>query len=183
MTGVPGPVDGGGGEAPAVAVTLSAGPGPHRVGVPVPVRVEVRNVGTVPVRMPGVLDGSETGTRLPHYRPAVLRGDEVVAAPPGAEDPLVGPVRPEDLARLGPGEAFDPTDRSASGAFLPLSTFTSYRPDRPGRYRFTLDVDTTGAEDRWMGRFGQEPHRAQVAPLLADVPQVALTATVDVDVE
>jgi len=133
--------------------------------------------------MPGVLDGSETGTRLPHYRPAVLRGDEVVAAPPGAEDPLVGPPRPEDLRPLAPGESFDPTDRSGPAAWLPLSTFGTYRPDRPGRYRYTLVVDTTGAEGRWMGRIGQEPHRARVAPLLADVPRVELTAAVDVDVE
>lgn len=180
---MPDVVDGDGGEPPAVAVTLHVGPGAHRVGVPVEVRVEVRNVSNARIRMPGVLDGSETGTRLPHYRPSVLRGDEVVAAPPAPEDPLVGPVRPEDLRRLDPGESFDPTDRSGPGAYLPLSTFTSHRPDRPGRYRYTLVVDTTGTEDRWMGRFAQEPHRAGVVPLLDEVPKVVLTATVDVDVE
>jgi hypothetical protein len=176
-------VDGDGGESPAVAVTLRVGPGTHRVGVPVEVRVEVRNISSAQICMPGVLDGSETGTRLPRYRPSVVRGDEVVAAPPVPEDPLVGPVRPEDFRRLGPGEQFDPTDRSGPGTHLPLSTFTSYRPDRPGRYRYDLVVDTTGSEDLWMGRFGQEPHRASVVSLLHQVPEVVLTATVDVDVE
>jgi hypothetical protein len=132
--------------------------------------------------MPGVLDGSETATRWPHYRPTVLRGDEVVAAPPAAEDPLVAPLRPEDLRELAPGESFDPSDRSEGGAFLPLATFATYRPDRPGRYRYLLVVDTTGTEDGWLGRFGQEPHRARVVGLLAGVPRAVLTATLDVDV-
>jgi hypothetical protein len=44
-------------------------------------------------------------------------------------------------------------------------------------------VDTTGTEDRWIGRFGQDPHRARVVPLLGEVPDVVLTAAVDVDVE
>ena len=107
----------------------------------------------------------------------------MVAAPPPAEDPLVGPVRPEDLRRLVPGESFDPTDRSDADAWLPLSTFATYRPDRPGRYRYVLVLDMTGLEDRWMGRFGREPHRDRVVPLLHRVPRVALTVALEVDVE
>jgi hypothetical protein len=174
--------DGDGGEPPVVAVALHPGPGPHRVGIPVRVRVEVSNIGNIPVWMPGVLDGSEAGTRLPLYRPAVSSGDEVVASPALPEDPLVSPLRPEDFRRLGPGESFDPTDRSAGAACLPLFTFEHYRPDRPGRYRYSLHLDTTGSEQRWMGHFGQEPYRDRVLRLLAEVPRVSLIAEVHVEV-
>ncbi len=169
------------GRGDGVVLALHVAAGPHPVGVPVPVEVRITNTGAAPIRMPRVLDGSETATRLPHYRPAVLRGGEQVAGPPPAEDPLVGPVRPEDLRRLGPGESFDPTARSDGGG-LPLSTFSTFRPDRPGAYRFTLQLDTTGGPEAWMGRFGQEPYREPVLPLLAEVPQVVLTAAVDVTV-
>ncbi|MBB3084074.1 hypothetical protein [Geodermatophilus sabuli] len=165
-----------------VALVLHVGAGPHHVGVPVPVAVRITNTGAAPIRMPCVLDGSETATRLPHYGPAVLYEGAQVAAPPAAEDPLVGPVRPEDLRLLRPGEWFDPTARSDGGG-LPLSTFSTFRPDRPGAYRFTLRLDTTGGTEAWMGRFGQEPYREPVLPLIAEVPQVALTAAVDVVVE
>ncbi|MGK5169305.1 hypothetical protein [Geodermatophilus sp. CPCC 205761] len=169
------------GRGDGVHLALHVAAGPHPVGVPVPVEVRITNTGAAPIRMPRVLDGSETATRLPHYRPAVLRGAEQVAGPPAAEDPLVGPVRPEDLRLLGPGEEFDPSARSDGGG-LPLSTFSTFRPDRPGAYRFALQLDTTGGPEAWMGRFGQEPYRAQVLPLLAEVPQVVLTAAVDVTV-
>jgi hypothetical protein len=169
--------------ASAVALTLHVGPGPHRVGAPVPVAVRLANCGTAPVRMPCVLDGSETGTRRPLYRPTVLRGTEPVAGPPAAEDPLVGPLLPEDLRWLAPGESFDPTHRTAQGGGLPLSTFGTYRPDQPGVYRYTLLLDTTGSTDSWMGRFGQEPYRDRVLPLLAEVPRMVLTAAVDVVVQ
>ncbi|MDQ4102373.1 MAG: hypothetical protein M3186_01160 [Actinomycetota bacterium] len=174
---------GGDRDRTAVAAALRAGPGPHRVGVPVLVRVVVINVGTARVWMTGVLDGSETATRRPYYRPTVLRDGEIVAAPPQPEDPLVGPLRPEDFRRLEPGQWFDPTDRSGGPAYLPLSTFDSFRPNRPGTYRYTLVLDTTGPEEQWMGRFGQEPFRAGVLPLLALVPKVVLNAVVDIDVE
>jgi hypothetical protein len=165
-----------------VALSLHVAAGPHRVGVPVPVTVRVANTGAAPLRMPCVLDGSETATRLPHYLPSVLRGGEQVAGPPPAEDPLVGPVRPEDLRWLGPGESFDPTAASA-GWGLPLSTFTNFRPDRPGAYRYTLLLDTTGSGGQWLGAFGQEPYRDAVLALLAEVPAVVLNAAVDVAVE
>ena len=170
------------GRGDGVVLALHVGAGPHPVGTPVPVAVRVINTGVAPIRMPRVLDGSETATRLPHYRPAVLHGGAQVAGPPAAEDPLVGPVRPEDLRWLGPGESFDPTSRSAAGG-LSLSTFTTFRPDRPGTYRYTLLLDTTGSEEQWFGRFGQEPYREAVLPLLAEVPQVLLSAAVDVVVE
>lgn len=174
---------GDGGRPPAVTVALHIGPGPHRVGAPVAVGVEVTNVGPVPVWMPGVLDGSETTTRRPYYRPSVFRGNQLVAGPPIPEDPLVGPLRPEDLRQLDPGDSFDPTDRSSGAAWLPLSTFATFRPDRPGTYRYSLLVDTTGTEEQWMGRFGQQQYRDRVLPLLARVPKVVLTAAVDVDVD
>ncbi|CCG03629.1 hypothetical protein [Blastococcus saxobsidens] len=55
---------------------------------------------------------------------------------------------------------------------MPLSTFTTFRPDRPGSYRYTLLLDTTGGAEEWTGRFGQEQYRDVVLSMLSEVPEV-----------
>lgn len=150
--------------------------GPARVGAPVPVGVTVVNSGNRAVVVPGVLDGSESGLRSPVYRPQVCRGDIVVAAPEPPEDPLVAPLRPEQVVRLAPGEGFDPT----GPGFLPLSTFATFVPTQPGRYRFVLTLDTRDREpSSWLGRSAADPG---VAAVLTGVPAVLVTAECDVDV-
>ncbi|PXY31310.1 hypothetical protein [Prauserella muralis] len=151
------------------------------VGAVPPVELRVGNTGTDDVWFPGVLDGSETASRFPIYRPAVLGAtDEVVAEPPAPEDGLVGPLRRTDFHRLRPGETFDPTSR---GRFLPLSTFATFTPAVPGTYRYRLLIDTT-AEDpgAWLGKFGQQAYTDEVLPLLAGVPRVRFVTALDVDV-
>jgi hypothetical protein len=147
------------------------------VGRPVRLEVQVRNQGTVDVWMVGVVDGSEEGVRYPHYRPRVTRGGTVVAAPPPPEDPLVGPLRVSDFLRLAPGEAFDP-NQGDGGAYLPLATFASFRPDEAGIYEYhlTLSTESERAEE-WLGRFGQDAERDRVLELIAQVPRVTVTAT------
>jgi hypothetical protein len=171
-----------GGQEPAVVLVLRAPAGPQPLGQPVPINIEVRNASRGEVWMVGVIDGSEEGVRYPRYRPSVTRDDAVVAAPPPPEDPLVGPLRRADFRHLDPGEAFDPT-RGEGAAYLPLSTFASFRPAQPGAYRYELTLSTESEQpEEWLGRFGQETERGAVLELVARVPRVTLTSNVTVDV-
>lgn len=170
-------------QASALIVALRAPTGPHPLGVVVPVGVEVGNDSPREVWMVGVVDGSEEGVRYPQYSPSVTRGASVVAAPPPPEDPLVGPLRAVDFRRLRPGESFDPTRGEGGAAYQPLSTFATFRPAEPGVYRYALTVSTESVEpEEWLGRFGQDAERSAVLNLVARVPRVTVTATVDVDV-
>ena len=95
------------------------------------------------------------------YAPEVKFQDQVVAAPPPQEDPLVGPLRVEDFHQLAPGESFDPTQPSHGASYLPLSTFANFVPSKQGRYRFELALSTESASpERWLGRFNQEDEHA-----------------------
>jgi hypothetical protein len=133
--------------------------------------------------MVGVVGGAEGGPRYPRYEPIVRLGDEVVARPGPAEDPLVGPLRPRDIVVLEPGASFDPTDARGGAAFLPLSTFANFRPDRAGRFRFELTVDTRDDDPAaWLGHFNQDADRDAVVAALASVPGELLEAAADVDV-
>ena len=167
-------------DAP-VAVLLWA-PIRHPVGEPVPLRVEVCNLGERETCLVGVLDGSETGIRYPHYRPSVTLDGEIVAAPAAPEDPLVGPIRSADIRRVRPGEGFDPTDRAVAAGYMPLSTFAAFRPVRPGTYRFRLELDMTERRpEAWFGRIGQTTDE-ELLGLLAAVPALTVSTFVDVEV-
>ena len=156
---------------------------PAAVGQPVPIRIEVRNRTDADVWMVGVVDGTEDGVRCPYYRPAVLFGDVVVAEPPPPEDPLVGPLRRADFRRLGPGESFDPTAAEEGAGYHPLATFATFRPRQPGVYQFTLTLSSQCPDpDQWLGAFGQNAERDAVLGLVSRVPQVTVTASVDVQV-
>ncbi|GAB2818031.1 hypothetical protein [Streptomyces daliensis] len=145
----------------------------HPVGRQVPVTVTVRNTSRDVVWAAGVLDGSEDGVRYPRYLPSVLRDGRPVAGPPAPEDPLVGPLRPGDFRRLAPGESFDPTGHG----FLPLTTFTTYAPDLPGRYLYGLSLSTeSDTPEDWLGRFGQGEERAAVLELVKRVPRLTVTS-------
>ena len=153
------------------SLTLHGPAGPNAVGRPVPVRAELRNEGAGELWVVGVLDGSETGTRYPHWRPSVMLGERVVAAPPAAEDPLVGPLREADFRRLAPGEALDPGR---------LATFALFAPAEPGSYTYALELSTESpGPEAWLGRFNQDP---SVVELVARVPRLTLRAQVVVEV-
>jgi hypothetical protein len=157
---------------------------PIAAGQKAPIRIEVRNSTDADVWIVGVVDGSEDGVRCPHYRPAVLLGDDVVAEPPPPEDPLVGPLRQADFRRLSPGESFDPTNPHEGAAYHPLATFATFRAIRPGVYRFTLTISSDCPDpEQWLGAFGQDAEREAVLGLVAQVPAVTVTASVDVEVQ
>lgn len=153
-------------------VSLS-GPPAHPAGVPVPVGVRVRNAGDRAAWLAGVLDGSEAGVRLPSYRPAVGLDGEVLAGRPAADDPLVAPLRRGDFRLLAPGETMDP----AGAGYLPLVSFATFTPPRPGAYRFTLTLSTDGGRpEDWLGPLTREPDRAAVLELVRLVPRVTVTS-------
>jgi hypothetical protein len=126
--------------------------------------------------MVGVVDGSETGTRFPHYLPEIRFAGRVVAKPPAPEDPLVSPLRLADFHLLEPGTGFNPTARSGS-AYLPVGTFANFRPSVPGRYEFQLVLSTESRSlDQWLGKFGQDIERAAVLDRLQLIPKLTVTS-------
>ncbi len=163
------------GRQPAVlTLRLTTEPGRQPIGEPARIAVQLGNATTEDLWVVGVLDGSEEGARYPHYRPAVLHDEVVVAAAPPPEDPLVGPLRAADFHRLAPGETFDPIGSGTAGQ---LFTFTSFRPAEPGVYRFTLTLSTESQQpEDWLGRFGQDAERAAVLELLPRVPRLTVTS-------
>jgi hypothetical protein len=155
----------------AASLQLHGPPGPSPAGRPVPVRAVLRNDGPDELWIPGVLDGSESGSRFPHWLPEIEHEGRVVAAPPPAEDPLVGPLRREDFHRLAPGQEFDPGR---------LATFATFAPPAPGAYLYGLRLST--ASDRpeaWLGTFNQDP---AVLEWVSRVPRLELSAQITIAV-
>lgn len=155
-------------------------------GDPVPIAVGIGNVGAGDLWFPGVLDGSETSSRYPYYRPSIsdVETGRVVAEPAPARRMTkangkrsVSPLRRPDFHRLRPGETFDPTE---AGRFRALETFSAFVPRSAGTYRFRLDIETMGENPgSWLGGAGQEAYVDEVLPVLAKVPRVAITAHLD----
>jgi len=153
-----------------LAVILTSPATPCRVGEPVAISVEVRNVSGRPLRMVGVLDGSEAGFRFPKYRP------EITGPAAGAEADTVfwcgtvAPLHLRDMRLLMPGKGFDPCLAADGAAFLPLAAFLNFRPTTPGSCRFRLTVDTSGTEEEWFGR-RNVPDGNEIRRLLGEVPR------------
>ena len=154
-----------------LAVILNATIQPHSVGAPVYVSVEVRNISNRPLWMVGVLDGSEIGFRYPHYQP-VIAGPEPLPAPELGDCGNVAPLRLSDFRHLVPNEGFDPTDARDGAGYLPLRTFTNFRPPVPGRYELRLIVSTESLQvEEWLGIL-EYPGKEAVLARLALVPRV-----------
>jgi hypothetical protein len=154
-----------------ISLALHAPAGPHPVGRPVPVRAEVRNEGADEIWFVGVLDGSETATRYPVWRPSVALGGRVVASPPAAEDPLVGPLRESDFVRLAPGQAFD------AGR---LATFAVFAPGEAGAYLYAVELSTESpGPEAWLGKFNQD---MSVLDLVARVPRLTVRAELTAEI-
>jgi hypothetical protein len=151
----------------SVRLDLLGPPGPVPVGRPADVRAVVHNDGPDAVWMVGVLDGSETGTRYPVWRPSVERDGIVVAAPPAPEDPMVGPLRPSDFVCLAAGATLD------AGR---LATFATFAPAEAGEYEYRVELSTESPRDEdWLGRFNQDP---AVVESVARVPRLVVAAAV-----
>ncbi|RNC73254.1 MAG: hypothetical protein ED859_00670 [Desulfuromonadales bacterium] len=169
--------------AAPLAVILTGPATPCRVGEPVAISVEVRNVSDRPLRMVGVLDGSEAGFRFPRYRP------EITGPSAGAETDsvfwcgTVAPLHLRDVRLLMPGEGFDPRMAADGSAFFPLAAFLGFRPTAPGGYRFRLIVDTSApAADEWLG-MPSILNEEEIRRLLDEVPRGEYVSnTLDIEV-
>lgn len=149
------------------------------VGMPIPIKIEVRNLSQQSVWVVGVVDGSEDAIRYPHYLPRIAVAGQVVAERPPPEDPLVGPLRLADFRLLAPGEAFDPTNPHPGAAFLPISTFSNFRPVVQGRFEFSLVLSTQSQNpEQWLGYFGQDAERSAVLERIAQVPRLTIRSNV-----
>lgn len=165
-----------------LAVILTGPASPCRVGEPVAISVEVRNASGRPLRMVGVLDGSEAGFRFPKYRPEIS-GPGVGAK---AEDVFwcgtVAQLHLRDLLLLMPDKGFDPCAVVDGTAYLPLAAFLNFHPATPGICRFKLSVDTTGPEEEWLGR-KNIPDEEEIRRLLGEVPRgVYVSNTLEIEV-
>jgi hypothetical protein len=164
---------------PVLAVALGGPKEPTRVGMSLTIEIEVKNVSQESVWIVGVVDGSEEGIRYPQYVPQIVRGGEVIGKPPPPEDPLVAPLRLVDFQLLAAGAAFDPTKPRQGAAWLPISTFTAFRPGSPGRYELSLILSTESQHlEQWLGRFGQEADRAAILERIAQVPRLTVRSNV-----
>jgi hypothetical protein len=166
-------------DRPVLAVMLQGPNEDQSVGTPIPVKVEVRNLSQQSVWVVGVVDGSEDAIRYPHYLPQIAMAGQVIAEPPPPEDPLVGPLRQVDFRLLAPDESFDPTSPHLGAAYLPISTFSNFRPAVPGRYELTLVLSTESQHpEQWLGYFGQDAERSAVLERIAQVPRLTIRSNV-----
>jgi hypothetical protein len=171
-------------STPILSVTLRAPKERLHAGIPVPIEIEVRNISIEPVWVVGVLDGSEDGARYPRYIPQIALAGQVIAQPPPPEDPLVGPLRLTDFRLLQPDEAFDPTTPEGEAAWVPISTFGTFRPAIPGRYQFSLVLSTESQRpEEWLGKFGQDAERSAVLERVSEVPRLtARSSPLDIEI-
>lgn len=163
------------GVAPPLNIVLTTDGEAFKVGDSVPVKVEVRNVSGKPLRVVGVLDGSEAGVRYPHYTARVTGPDY---QPPTLERPeYTSPLRPQDFRLLKSSEGFDPTVPLGGAAYVPLVCFSHFCPPSPGRYKLSLTLSTdSDSDEEWLGTlpFAQD----EALPLIAQVPHVRVESNV-----
>jgi hypothetical protein len=160
-----------------LSIVLSTPKGVHRVGQPVAVAVAVCNVSESPVQIVGVLDGSETGVRFPHYLPEIKSSVEF--EPPEMEVcGTAAPLRITDFRLLLPKDCFDPAKSAGEASYLPLFTFNNFRPSRAGVYELSLTLSTASERDeQWLGVTGY-PGEEKVLELLKEVPRLTVESNV-----
>lgn len=158
--------------AALLAVILTTSVAFVRKGEPVPISIGVRNISGVPLWMVGVVDGSEAGFRFPKYLPSIIGPPPL---PPSENLPwcgMVAPLRLEDFRYLEPGQSFDPTVPVNGAGYLPLVTFSSFRPRFTGRYEFALTLSTESeVDEEWLG-IVEYPGKEAVLARLALVPRL-----------
>ncbi len=159
-----------------LSVRLTVPSEPQQVGAPVQVSIAVRNISDQPLWIIGVLEGSELGLRYPHYLPQITGPQPLPAVE--IEYDMLAPLRLQDFRRLAAGESFDPTAQQNGEAYLPLYTFTNFRPPAPGRYelRLTLSTEST-ANEQWMGGW-ELPGKEQAQERLTLVPRLRVDSNV-----
>lgn len=159
-----------------LSITLAA-PGVHRVNQPVALSIEVRNISAAPLRIVGVLEGSEKGVRFPHYRPQIKAS--FALEPPEMEAcGNVAPLRVTDFRMLHPQESFDPTKPIDEASYMPLFLFNNFYPPAVGTYELSLTLSTESPNDeKWLGWVGY-PGEEKVLKLLKEVPRLEVKSNV-----
>ncbi len=132
--------------------------------------VRITNVSDKPVWLVGVLPGSE-GLRYPRYEVEIEGplGTTVRPFPEGLD--YARGLRPEDFVRLDPGESFDPQQGKG---FVPIQQLAWFKPERPGKYRLRLRLDTSAQDAReWLGQTYVRD-RQRLEELLRRVPKITV---------
>ncbi|GAA4344672.1 hypothetical protein [Flaviaesturariibacter amylovorans] len=144
----------------------------YRVGEVPRLKVTIRNNGREAVLLPGSLDGSAAGDRLPHAYFTIdkPRPDTVRIAQCKTHNPLA----PDDFRLLPPGGNFDPQGSGFFDDHLARQK-ESYR--NPGTYRIRFYYSTDGTNDgfhtsRWLPQGSAA--QAQLDVLLRQVPRITL---------
>jgi len=163
--------------AETLSIVLTAPKGVQKTGQPVEISIEVCNISKSPVNIVGVLDGSETGVRFPHYLPEIKASVEF-ELPEMEVCGTAGPLRTSDFRLLKPKECFDPTKSAGEASYLPLFTFQNFRPNAAGLYEFSLTLSTESKRDeQWLGIVGY-PGEEKVLELLKKMPRLTVKSNV-----
>jgi hypothetical protein len=161
----------------ALSVILSAPQDVHKIGQPVEVVIEVCNVSKSPVQIVGVLDGSETAARFPHYLPEIKASVEF-ELPEMEVCGTTAPLRTSDFRLLKPEECFDPTKSTGEASYLPIFTFQNFSPSQAGVYELSLTLSTESRRaEQWLGITGY-PGEEKVLELLRDIPRLTVKSNV-----
>ncbi len=161
-------------------VKTANGGQPLQVSKRIEIGVEVRNLSAKPVRVVGVLDGSELAQRYPHYLPEIEGPNYKPAVPEWPE--WTTPLRQGDFRLLQPGMCFDPTVSTPGANYLPLIAFRDFVPQEPGSYQLALTFSTASpAPDQWLGTL-PNVEQNHLLPLIAEVPQCTVVAKLVVNV-
>jgi hypothetical protein len=163
--------------AASLSIVLSTSKDIHRTGQPIDVSIKICNISDAPVRLVGVLDGSETGVRFPHYLPEIKASVEF--EPPELEAcGNASPLRTTDFRLLKPQECFDPTKSAGEASYLPLFTFQNFSPSQAGLYELSLTLSTESRRDeQWLGTLGY-PGEEKVLKLLKEVPRLNIKSNI-----
>ena len=163
--------------AAPLSIVLSAPKGVHKIGQPVEVSIEVCNISKSPVQIVGVLDGSETSVRFPHYLPEIKASVEF-ELPEMDVCGTTAPLRTSDFRLLKPKECFDPTKSADEASYLPIFTFNNFLPNAAGVYEFSLTLSTESRrDDQWLGIIGY-PGEEKVLELLKEIPRLTVKSNV-----
>jgi hypothetical protein len=160
-----------------LTIILSAPDAVYRVGQPVGISIEVCSISDAPVRIVGVLDGSETGVRFPYYLPEI-KSSAKFELPEMEVCGTTAPLRTTDFRLLKPRECFDPTKSAGEASYLPLFIFNNFRPTAPGVYEFSLTLSTESERHgQWLGILGY-PGEEKVLELLKEVPRLTVKSNI-----
>lgn len=159
---------------PEVTCALEISPPVAAIGERLEVRLKICNASDRAICLPGSVDASENGVRLPSLTFEVT-GDALPSSSPGELScPNLNALRAGDFWSLEPGQCFEPFGARCERA--QFSRSLSFRC--PGTARITFRYSTLQAPERpWLER--DQALRAESLEVLADVPAVEASCSID----